>query len=67
MSFTMNPILISKSHCRASESPPIRSLIIVTGALLLLVAGMTSSCHTTQGLGRDVEEAGEGIQDAARR
>lgn len=62
----MNLILILKSRCRVSETSHFRSFVVVTGALLLLVAGATSSCHTTQGLGRDVEEAGEEIQQAAR-
>jgi len=45
---------------------------IVTGsklvsfiALLLLAGAVLASCNTTKGFGEDLEEAGEGIQDAA--
>lgn len=33
---------------------------LVSGALMTL-----SGCHTTEGVGRDVEAAGEGLQDVA--
>lgn len=36
-------------------------------ALLALVAAslLFTACNTTRGVGEDIEEAGEGIQDAA--
>lgn len=41
----------------------------ITALLGILVAlgtlSLTTGCNTTEGFGRDVESAGEGIQDAA--
>ncbi|MGF1453559.1 MAG: entericidin A/B family lipoprotein [Opitutales bacterium] len=41
----------------------LRSLI--SGAVLALVTVLAVGCNTTEGFGEDVEEAGEGIEDAA--
>jgi predicted small secreted protein len=41
-------------------------LATIASALLLGVAGLTmTACNTTEGVGKDIESAGEGIQDAA--
>jgi entericidin A len=61
---TMNPILIAKTNCRTSKSP-VRLLVIATGAALLIIAGVSSSCNTTRGFGQDVEKTGDKIQHAA--
>ena len=37
---------------------------LVTVALLGAMVGLTA-CNTTKGLGKDVENAGEAVQDAA--
>lgn len=34
--------------------------------LSALVAAFTSGCNTTKGLGKDIEKAGDKIQDAAK-
>lgn len=34
-------------------------------ATLALVAGILSSCHTVAGAGRDLEQTGQGMSDAA--
>ncbi|MCC7406494.1 MAG: entericidin A/B family lipoprotein [Phycisphaeraceae bacterium] len=34
-------------------------------ASLLLAALILAGCHTTEGAGKDIEDAGEAIQDAA--
>ena len=39
---------------------------LVTLALALICAVVMSSCNTARGLGRDVERAGEKIQENAR-
>ncbi len=41
----------------------VRTLIVVAG---LAAAGLLSvACNTMQGIGRDVEDAGDAIEDAA--
>lgn len=40
------------------------SILIV--AALLASMGALSACNTTEGVGKDIESAGEGISDAAR-
>ncbi len=59
----MNTILISKTNCH-SKFPPIRLMALATGALLL-VAGISTSCSTARGFGKDVEKTGDKIQEAA--
>ena len=63
--FTMNPILIPKTHCRNSKQLPFRLFVIVAGASALFVAGLTSSCATAKGFGQDVEKTGDKIQEVA--
>ena len=36
-------------------------------AIVACSAGILSSCNTTAGAGRDIEKAGEGIHDTARK
>ena len=31
------------------------------------LAGLLAACNTTEGVGKDIESAGEGIKDAARK
>lgn len=38
---------------------------VLTGALLALALGALGACNTTEGAGKDMEAAGEAIQDAA--
>jgi len=46
----------------ASTSPKLRALVACTAALhCIALAG----CNTTKGMGKDVENLGEGIQDVA--
>ena len=40
-----------------------RFMALLLGALALLAAG----CNTIQGIGKDVERAGEVVQDAAKK
>ncbi len=41
-------------------------LATVTAALLLSISSVAlTACNTTEGVGKDIEAAGEGIQDAA--
>ncbi len=61
----MNPNLISKTNSQNSKPSPVRRFTIAAGACLLLVAGATSSCNTTRGLGQDIEKTGDKIQEAA--
>jgi len=37
----------------------------IWGVLLLSVALFTTGCHTMEGMGEDVQDAGEEVQDAA--
>lgn len=44
-----------------------KKILTILGALgVLFSISLTSGCNTSRGLGRDVERAGEEIQDAAR-
>ena len=61
----MNPIIIARTACQSKQSP-IRLLTIAAGALLL-IAGVSTSCSTANGFGRDVEKTGNKIQNAATR
>ncbi len=63
----MNPILISKTNCKAAPKLSFRRIALVAGATVALVAGGTSSCSTARGFGQDVEKTGDKIQDAAAR
>lgn len=36
-------------------------------AALFTFAGLLSACNTTQGFGRDIQKAGQGISNAAER
>jgi predicted small secreted protein len=61
----MNPILITNTYCKChgSRRSSVRCFVWLAAGLLLVSAA--TSCHTARGLGRDVEAAGEGIQQAA--
>ena len=41
--------------------------IILTLAALCSVAVLTTACNTMQGAGKDIERAGEKVQDSAQR
>ena len=41
--------------------------VILTLAALCSVAVLTTACNTMQGAGRDIERAGEKVQDAAQK
>jgi predicted small secreted protein len=62
----MNPILIQHFTCGYGKMSQFRVSLLTTAACLLIACGVLSSCHTMQGLGRDVEKTGEAIEDAAR-
>lgn len=55
----------------AVKSAPaqIGSLLVARFVLLGAIAGaclfLMTACHTVEGAGKDIESAGEGIQDAA--
>lgn len=57
---------IPDSHTNnpASRQRPIRCMLalLVSTTLVALVAG----CNTVEGAGKDVEKAGEAVQDAAK-
>ena len=36
-------------------------------AIVAGTAGILSSCNTTAGMGRDIQQAGEGVHDTARK
>jgi len=38
---------------------------LLAGAVLTVAVGALSACNTTEGAGKDIEAAGEAIQDAA--
>ena len=38
---------------------------ILSVATLLGVIGTLSACHTVEGVGKDVQEVGEGVEEAA--
>jgi len=38
---------------------------LLAGAVLTVALGALSACNTTEGAGKDIEAAGEAIQDAA--
>lgn len=65
MGGTMNPIIISNTNCQPSKTSSFRFFVIAAGASALLLAGISSSCATTKGFGRDVEKTGDKIQEAA--
>jgi predicted small secreted protein len=39
--------------------------VLLSGLAALLMAGMLTGCNTFAGMGQDVEEGGEAVQDAA--
>jgi predicted small secreted protein len=41
-------------------------MLLVTGVTLAVPSLFLVGCHTTEGFGRDLESAGEGLQDEAR-
>lgn len=46
------------------NNPLLRRVVLMS--LVVLFAGMTAvGCNTTEGAGEDIENLGEGIQDAA--
>lgn len=61
----MNTILIAKTGCQPVKPAPLRITMLTVGAMLVLISGVTTSCNTTRGFGRDVEKTGDKIQDAA--
>lgn len=40
---------------------------LLLGMLALVIAGAFSACNTIQGAGKDIEKAGDKIEDAAKR
>lgn len=64
---TMNPILISKSHCRSSKKANSVLTLCLAGVATAAFAIASTSCSTTKGFGRDVEKVGDKIQGAADR
>ncbi|MEY3895047.1 MAG: hypothetical protein RLZZ214_566, partial [Verrucomicrobiota bacterium] len=52
------------SSQKASSS---RFTALTVGTLILIAAGMSTSCATTRGFGQDVEKTGDKIQEAAAR
>ena len=40
-------------------------LALLTGLLLLLSIGSLTACNTVEGAGKDIENTGDAIQDAA--
>ncbi len=44
-----------------------RLAALTVGTLILIAAGMSTSCATTRGFGQDVEKTGDKIQEAASR
>jgi len=62
----MNPILIPNCNCQNVKTS-VRLVAIVAGAVLLFVAGATTSCSTARGFGQDVEKTGDKIQNASSR
>ena len=49
------------------KSSSTRFTVMTVGALILIAAGMSTSCATTRGFGQDVEKTGDKIQEAASR
>jgi predicted small secreted protein len=49
------------------KSSSTRFAALTVGALILIAAGMSTSCATTRGFGQDVEKTGDKIQEAAAR
>jgi predicted small secreted protein len=39
--------------------------LLVSAAGVMLLSGMLSACNTVEGVGRDIERAGDAIQDEA--
>src|SRR6185436_11176459 len=58
-----------RSTPRSADDRSPRARLFVLGAILLSAATTTilSACNTTEGVGRDVKAAGQGIENAAER
>jgi predicted small secreted protein len=64
----MNPILLFDTFvCRVSEQQRLRLRTLLIAMLLGSLTIGLSSCATARGFGRDVETAGEKIEEAATR
>jgi predicted small secreted protein len=64
----MNPILLFDTFvCRSSEVVRLPARLILIALLLGSVTVGLNSCATTRGVGRDVQTAGEKIEEAASR
>jgi predicted small secreted protein len=61
----MNPILIPERRCQHSKPSFFRIATMAAGILILGTAALSTSCSTARGFGRDVEKAGDKIQEAA--
>lgn len=63
----MNPILLSQNlFCLKTKST--RSVLACFACVgTLALALCNTSCATSRGFGQDVQQAGENIEDAARR
>jgi predicted small secreted protein len=40
--------------------------LCVIGAVMVALSGLSMACNTTEGVGKDVEKAGDNLKDAAR-
>jgi len=63
----MNPILVSKSVCCVKVKSSRRLFTGATCVAAMVLVLATSSCATGRGFGRDVQRAGQNIEEAARR
>lgn len=53
-------------RCKTSRRMKTLTIKITSLSLLLIGALALSGCNTTEGVGEDMEQAGEAVQDAAK-
>jgi predicted small secreted protein len=51
---------------RKARAGVVNGKTIAAMALLAAVIACSAGCNTTEGVGKDIESAGDGIKDAAR-
>ncbi|MES2982519.1 MAG: entericidin A/B family lipoprotein [Verrucomicrobiota bacterium] len=61
----MTLFLINRPRCLPRKASPFRIPFLVIISCLLIAIGLSSSCHTVEGVGKDVKRTGHSIEKAA--
>ena len=55
------------NHAKSTNRPAYSTLNCVTAMMIALATSALPACNTTEGAGKDIEKAGQGIQHAAEK